>query len=176
MTVGWGIFSLMPVIIGGFSLQTLLVTSARLMIWLVGMFEISIYFRYSPHRCRKERKNRITTYRDSARLFLFLGGAFLLAAAEFTRPGGNIQHESHVFVTFTGVFFFLLGLLSYGLLRRAWPSAQDPSRIESRFVRSSPFGDVYNLGLQLLDRETDPVERRKLASALEKLKKGSRLK
>ena len=62
--------------------------------------------------------------------------------------------------------------------RRIWLRNRPPERaIEGlRYVKSSPAGDVYNEGLRLLDEESDPGERKKLAASLQRFKDGWRLK
>jgi hypothetical protein len=170
------LFVLLPVLDGGMSRSALLLAGARSFFVLVAVFEFWIWVQYLPRLCLVERQDRITTYRDSTRLFLGLGAFLVWLAAETIQPGIKVQDESRVFIGLMGAFFIVVGILSLVLLRRAWPSAEDPSRIEFKLVRSSPFGDLYNLGLLLLERKTDPVERRKLELALEKTRKGSRLK
>lgn len=62
--------------------------------------------------------------------------------------------------------------------RRIWLKSRPPQEaIEGlQSVKSSPAGDVYNEGLRMLDQETDPRERKKLAASLQRFKDGWRLK
>jgi hypothetical protein len=100
-------------------------------------------------------------------LLLAAGGISALISILFV---AKTMFGQALFSILTTVLFLYIG-------RRIWLRSKLPKKtVEGlQCVKSSPAGDVYNEGLRLLDQETDPRERKKLAASLKRFKDGWRL-
>lgn len=158
IVLGFFYWLFQPLLVSGLTGDALTKFGFRATFVIAMSYVLYLHLRYPSERCTP--KWRGTVY--------WLGVTALIVT-----PVG----VAVLFISVSGGISFLAVSAACGLaLKAIWNRAVDPSVLPAPRARSSPAGDIYNEGLTLLERERDPVERKKLALALQRWKDGWRLK